>query len=177
MKKIFSLAICVLLLFCLSACKLTQSTQNNDLSKSIQNENKASLIRALTATDDVTAIQSFEIINEYSANPTMISDNNDLNFLKKYYYSHTYPTDELHKLFTFPNNQIINVKVNDYINTLYLMKDGSIAMQQMCGDSEVEEVSYEVYKADNQYMLDEERLIELLKKYNGYAENVNQITQ
>lgn len=177
MKKYFLLTICVLLLFCLSACNLTQSAQGDNSSEGIQNENEASLIRALTATDDVAAIQSFEIINEYSANTTIISDNNDLNFLKKYYYSHIYPTDELHKLFTFPNNQIINVKVNDYINTLYLMKDGSIAMKQMCGDSEVEEVSYEVYKADDQYMLDEKRLIELLKKYNSYDGNLNSITQ
>ncbi len=177
MKKYFLLTICVLLLFCLSACNLMQSTQSNNSSESVQNENKASLIRALTATDDVTTIQSFEIISEYSANTTIISDNNDLNFLKKYYYSHIYPTDELHKLFTFPNNQIINVKVNDYINTLYLMKDGSIAMKQMCGDSEVEEVSYEVYKADDQYILDEKRLIELLKKYNSYDENLKSITQ
>ena len=57
------------------------------------------------------------------------------------------------------------------------MKDGSIAMKQMCGDSEVEEVSYEVYKADDQYMLDEKRLIELLKKYNSYDGNLNSITQ
>ena len=56
-------------------------------------------------------------------------------------------------------------------------KDFAIQMKQMCGDSEVEEVSYEVYKADDQYMLDEKRLIELLKKYNSYDGNLNSITQ
>ena len=48
------------------------------------------------------------------------------------------------------------------------MKDGSIAKKEMCGDSEVTDVSYELYRAEEKYMLNEERLIELLKKYNGY---------
>lgn len=38
------------------------------------------------------------------------------------------------------------------------------------GDSGVpeSEVPYEIYTADNEYNLTEERLIELLKKYDGY---------
>lgn len=173
MKKIFSIIIGVILLFCLSACKSTPSPQSNNLSESNQNEYEPSLIRALSATDDVTAIQSFEITHKYSAKTTIISDNNDLKFLKEYTYSHIYPTDELHELFIFPENAIINLKINDYTSTLYLIKDGSIVMRQMNGDSGVTDVPYKVYKADDQYMLDEQRLIELLKKYNGYDASLN----
>lgn len=171
MKKLFLIAFCVILLFCLSACSSSSLQQNNNSSQLTQSENVQTLIAALTATDSVDKIQNFEIIHEFDGVGTIISDNNDLKFLEKYTYSHIYPSDKLHGLLLFPNNYIINLKVNGYTNNLYLMKDGSIAMRQMCGDSGVTDVPFEVYKADNQYMLNQERLIELLKKYNGYNED------
>lgn len=168
MKKIFLFALCITLLICLSACNSSPSQQNNNSFEITQAANEIPLIRTLTATDTVDAIKSFEIIHEYNPTPTEITDKNDLKFLEKYTYSHIYPSDKLHELFLFPNNYRIIIKLNASENTLYLMKDGSIVKQQMCGDSGVTDVPFEVYTADNQYMLTHEKLIELLKKYDAY---------
>lgn len=167
MKKLFSIILCVTMLVCLAACK-TPSAPTNNSSEINQNEYELTLIRALTATDDVSSIQSFEIIHEYSSDGTIISDSTDLKFLEKYTYSHIYPSDKLHELLLFPNTYIINITINDTVNKVYLLKDGSIVKSQMCGDSEVTDIDFDVYTADSQYMLTQERLIELLKKYDGY---------
>ena len=60
--------------------------------------------------------------------------------------------------------------VNGFETSMYLLKDGSIVKKEMCGDSGVpeSEVPYELYTANNDSTLTEERLIELLKKYDGY---------
>lgn len=164
MKKLLSFAMCIILLFCLSACKTKQPA--NDSSTTDTVEQSVSLVRVLTATDDVKNIESFEIVHRYG-DPTEITNKDDLKFLEKYYYSNVYE-GELHELLTFPKNQRINIKVNGYSNTLYLMDDGSIVISEMKGDSEVKETSFEVYKAESGYMLNSKNLIKLLKKYNAY---------
>ena len=168
MKKIFLFALCGVLMICLSACGTSTSQQTDVSSEITQNENERTLIRALTANDTVDAIKSFEITHEYSPTPTEITDKNDLKFLEKYTYSHVYPSDKLHELFLFPDNYFITIKANGSESKLYLMKDGNIVKQQMCGDSGVTDVPYEVYTADSQYMLNQENLIDLLKKYDAY---------
>ena len=168
MKRIFLFVLCIILLICLSACSSSSSQQNSNLSEITQNSNEGTLIRALTATDTADTIQSFEITHEYNTNPTLITNKDDLKFLEKYTYSHIYPSDKLHELFLFPNNYFITIEVNGFKNKLYLMKDGSIAIKQMCGDSSITDVPYEVYTADDQYMLNQESLIKLLKKYDSY---------
>ncbi len=168
MKKIFLFALCSVSLVCLTACSSFPSQQSNISSKISQTKNQITLIRTLTATDTVDAIQSFEITHEYSPTPTEITDKNDLKFLEKYTYSHIYPSDKLHELFLFPDNYFITIKVSVSESKLYLMKDGSIVKQSMCGDSAVTDIPYEVFTADNQYMLNQKKLIELLKKYDAY---------
>ncbi len=166
MKKFLSLALCVLLLLGLSACKSNKS-KNKATSSDAAKDTTPSIVRALTATDDLTEIESFEIVHKYSDYPTKITDIGDLEFLSKYFYSNAYE-GQLHELYAFPKNQIIYIYVNGYKNTLYLLEDGSIVMQEMNGDSESPDVSYEVYKSEAEYMLTAGRLIALLKKYNGY---------
>ncbi len=129
-----------------------------------------SLLLTLTGTNDTSDIKIFQIIHKYGGVTTDITDKDDLAFLDKYIYSHQYPQNELHKLFTFPETQMIKVETDfaDY-TTMYLMDDGSIAIQTMNGDSGVSEISYDVYTADNKDILDEKALIKLLKKYGGYT--------
>lgn len=168
MKKIFLFALYGILLICLSACSPSPSQPNSNSSEFTESDNIRPLMRTLTATDTVDHIQSFEIVHEYSPNATVITDKNDLKFLEKYTYSHIYPSDKLHELFLFPDNCFITIEISGFKSKLYLMKDGSIAIQQMCGDNGVTDIPFEVYTADDQYMLNRERLIELLKKYDGY---------
>lgn len=163
MKKL-AILICVLLLLSASACKSSDSKQSDDAPKS-NAENSVTLIRALRGTDNISVIKSLSILHEYSANETEITDSSDWAFLEKYTYSHIYPTEELHEVFTFPKTNII--QIDDFAEQLYLMKDGSIVKREMCGDSGVEDVPYEVYKAEEKYMLNEEKLIALLKKYDN----------
>ena len=159
MKKLFAFTICLAILFCFTACD------------SAENDSSNSLVRALTGTDDLTSITKFEIIHGYGDSVTEITDISDLKFLKQYTYSHPYPSEKLHELFLFPNNLIINYKLDGSDErSMYLMEDGSIVKTVMYGDSEVEETSFEVYTANEKYMLNTERLKSLLIKY---GEKVN----
>ncbi len=153
----------VVLIIVTSVCLLTNPI-------TVKAENNGSLLLAITGTNDVNQIKGFEIIHKYGGITTDITDTNDLIFLNEYTYSHEYPQKELHKLFTFPENQMIKVE-SDFQNhqTMYLMKDGSIAIQTMSGDNGVTDISYDVYTADKEYMLNEKALIKLLKKYGGYT--------
>lgn len=164
MKKFITLIICILLLLSASACKTSVSKPSDNSSKP-NTENSISLIRALRGTDNIFIIKSLSIVHEYGADKTEITDSNDWTFLGKYTYSHIYPSEELSVLFTFPGTNII--QIDNSGEQLYLMKDGSIVKQEMCGDSEVTNRTYEVYQAEEKYMLNEEKLITLLKKYDN----------
>ena len=128
-------------------------------------QNEQTLIMALIGDDNTDAIDKIEILSgEYDV-PVQISDKNDFAFLTQYYYSHLYPSEKFHELFLFPENSIMNVWINGAQSVMYLTQDGSIVIQEMCGDNGVEERNYEVYTAEDKYVLTEEKLSDLLKKY------------
>ena len=164
MKKFITYIICMLLLLSASACTTSDSKPSDNSSKS-NTENSISLIRALRGTDNISVIKSLSIVHEYGTDKTEITDSNDWTFLEKYTYIHIYPSEELSVLFTFPGTSII--QIDDVGEQLYLMKDGSIVKQEMCGDSGVDNRTYEVYRAEGKYMLNEEKLI-TLKTHNAY---------
>lgn len=170
MKKVFVLVMVLGLCFGLCSCKKAEPTQSNNSVESNIYEYKTTLIRNLTATENVGEIESFAINYENSADTVFITDKNDLEFLLNYTYGGRFPTDRLHELYVYPPYCVLTATVNGYETTMYLLKDGSIAKKEMCGDSGIpeSEVPYEIYTADNEYNLTEERLIELLKKYDGY---------
>ncbi len=129
------------------------------------------LLPRLIGSSDVALIDNFKITHGYSAIATSITDKSDFKFLEKYTYSHLYPSDQLHKLFLFPENAIIELNSgNINVWQLYLMKDGSIAVMRQVVNNGVTETKYDVYTADKEYSLDEDALIKLLKKYDGYNE-------
>ncbi len=160
----------IMAIIAISVCTLT-----NPLT--VKAESKGSLLSALTTTDNINEIYTFEIIHKYGGITTDITNNDDLEFLKYYTYSHEYPQKELHKLFVFPENQMIKVEsdfqTDQTIQTMYLMNDGSLVIQAVNDDYSDTEVTYDVYTADSKYMLDEQALIKLLKKYGGYTINQN----
>ncbi len=165
MKRILIFIICALLIISVSACKPLDLHQR-DNSSELSSQNSRTLIRRLTGTDNIQLIESLSILYLYSPETTAITENKDWTFLEKYAYSHIYPGEELHELFTFPSKiSIIEIKYNGFENQVYLMKDGSIVIKEMCGDSEVDEVTYEVYKADEKFALNEENLKRLIEKY------------
>ncbi len=170
MKRILALVMVLGLCFGLCSCKKAEPNQNNTSVASNNQEYKPTLIRNLTATENVGEIESFAINYENSADTVFITDKNDLEFLLNYTYDGRFPTDRLHELYVFPSYCVFTATVNGSKTTMYLLKDGSIAKKEMCGDSGIpeSEVPYEIYTADNEYNLTEERLIELLKKYDGY---------
>ncbi|MBQ0083732.1 MAG: hypothetical protein KBS52_03080 [Clostridiales bacterium] len=75
------------------------------------------------------------------------------------------PADKLEELFVFPDTHTIQIKTSFSTVCLYVMKDGRIVKQVMCGDSEVQEKDYEVYSADEKHLMTKQRLTDLLKKY------------
>lgn len=164
MKKFLMCIICLLSILSISSCS-TIDLQPNDFSSALSSEKGVTLIGALRGTDNISSIKSLSIVHEYGADKTEITDSNDWTFLEKYTYSHIYPSEELSVLFSFPGTNII--QIDDVGEQLYLMKDGSIVKREMCGDSKVEDVPYEVYKAEEKYILNEEKLIALLEKYDN----------
>lgn len=152
MKRLFALLICIVLIFSLTACN--------------SGETKLTLVRALTGTDDLKSITKFEIIHNYGDSVTEITDYSDLEFLKKYGYSHIYPSDKYHELFLFPKNCLIKFKLSDADDrTMYLMPDGSLGLIKTEVKDGVEVFLCEVYTAEEKYMLNTERLKTLLQKY------------
>lgn len=172
MKRILALVMVLGLCFGLCSCKKADPTQSNNSVESNIDEYKTTLIRNLTATENVGEIESFAINYKNSLGTVFITDKNDLEFLLNYTYGGRFPTDRLHEVYVYPPYCVLTATVNgsETEETLYLLKDGSIAKKEMCGDGDVPESerTYEIYTADNEYNLTEERLIELLKKYDGY---------
>lgn len=170
MKKAFVLIMVMGLFLGLCSCKKAEPPQNNTSIESNTDEYKTTLIRNLTASENVGEIEKFEINYENSTGMVLVTDKQDLEFLLKYTYNGRFPTDRLHEVYVYPPYCLLNATVNGSETSMYLLKDGSIVKKEMCGDSGVPESerSYEIYTSDNEYKLTEERLIELLKKYDGY---------
>lgn len=165
MKKVLAFLICALLILSASACgSLEVKEDNNSVNSS--SEYSEILINA-------NVLYSISIHNVYDEELARISVKEDWAFLSKYTKSHTLTKEETNKLLVYPDTHII------YLNTIsddgeevvfgkiYLLKDGGIVKRQMCGDSGVKDVPYELYKAEEKYMLNEEKLITLLKKYDN----------
>lgn len=170
MKKAFVLIMILGLCFGLCACKKAEPTQSNNSVESNVGEYKPTLIRNLTASENVGKIEKFEINYENGAGTVFVTDKQDLEFLLNYTYNGRFPTDRLHEVYVYPPYCLLTATVNGFETSMYLLKDGSIVKKEMCGDSGVpeSEITYEIYTVDNEYKLTEERLIELLKKYDGY---------
>ena len=167
MKRIFVLILSLCLVLGLCACKKEGSAKSNNSQANDSEEYKTTLIRNLTASEDVSNIESFKIEYKNAAEPIFVTDKNDLEFLKEYTYGGDFPTDRLKELYVYPPHCLITVNESE---KMYLLEDGSIAKEVMCGDSEVPESerTYEIYTADKESRLTEEKLIALLKKYDGY---------
>lgn len=158
--------IAIILVLCL--CSLLCSCHKTAPSQTDSTE-QTTLIRSLTATEQIENIDSVEIHSEMCAEPILITDKKDLTFLQKYTADGDFPADRLHELYIYPPYCTLTVTVNGFEETLHLLEDGGIAKKVMCGDSGVPEAekSYEIYTADRKYRLTEERLTRLLEKYGG----------
>lgn len=159
MRRCLSVIIFLLMVLSISAC------EKNNLSRS-DFEGSGTLARALTGADNIQIIERLSILYKCNPEATAITDNKDWTFLEEYTYSHVYPNEELQELFTFPSKiSIIEVEINGFNEQLYLMNDGSILKRTMCGDSEVKDISYDVYKTEEKNYLNEEKLKKLIEKY------------
>ncbi len=164
MKKLFVLIVIIVFSLNLCACQRTTPTESNNSNTNISGEYKTTLIRNLTASEDVSNIESFKIEYKNVAEAVFITNKDDLMFLKEYTYGGDFPTDRLHELYVYPPHCLITV--NESIK-LYLLEDGSIAKQVMCGDSGVPESerTYEIYTASEENRLMENKIISLIDKY------------
>ena len=165
MKKILPFIMCVLLVFSASACGSLEVKEDNN---SVNSSSEYSEILINT-----NLLSSISIHNVYDEELIRIPVKEDWAFLSKYTKSHTLPKEEKHKLFAYPDTHIIHFNIISdegkevVFVKVYLFNDGSIVKRQMCGDSGVTDVPYELYKAEEKYMLNEEKLITLLKKYDN----------
>lgn len=165
MKKVLAFLICALLILSASACGSLEVKEDNN---SVNSGSEYSEILINT-----NLLSSISIHNVHDEELIRIPVKEDWAFLSKYTKSHTLTKEETNKLLVYPDTHII------YLNTIsdegkevvfvkvYLFNDGSIVKRQMCGDSGVTDVPYELYKAEEKYMLNEEKLITLLKKYDN----------
>lgn len=124
------------------------------------------LLRNITASDDLNNIDSITVLDETCIAKPYPMDKDNIEFLQKYTYNHYRVTkkeyaEQLLKDKTEFGLKIIT-KTGEEIY-LYIMQDGSIAIRQMCGDSEVPDISYDFYTADKENQLTKEKL-ELLSE-------------
>ncbi len=172
MLAIFFLII-ILLIFC--SCKeknaishtssdplTTESTNLTADNQLVTDAERTSvLLRTVTASDDLDNVKSIAILDETCIVLSTLIDKEDMEFLQKYTYSH-YRTDKRENWDEWlKNNSVLCLNVDTKtcgVSSLYLMQDGSIAIQQMCGDSEVPEISYDFYIADEEDKLTKEKL-------------------
>lgn len=168
MKKILALIICILLLLSTSACKKLDSKpvdSSSQISSETEIELELNLLRRLTGTHDITEIESLKIIYNNNSKEAVITDIKDWEFLKKYVLIDTVSYYEKEKLIASPKTNFLVIGTSK--EDIYLLNDGRIIKQQMCGDSGVktEDRDFEIYKADKKYILDEKALNKLLEKY------------
>ncbi len=102
---------------------------------------------------------------ENNSKTLKITDIKDWEFLKEYVYSNEISFAKKEKLTNSGKTNLIKIGLSE--QEIYLLKDGTIIKQTMCGDSGVKEEdrTFDVYKAKEKYMLNEQRLGDLLKKY------------
>ena len=125
------------------------------------------LLRNMTASDDLNHIESIKILSGTCATGApVITDKKDLEFLQKYTYSHYRSTKKEYAEQLLSDKTDFGLEVVTKTGEkiyLYVMQDGSIAKRQMCGDSEVPEIAYDFYTADKENQLTKEKL-ELLSE-------------
>ena len=164
MKKIISMFLILILVLGFSGCKSSKVIEDNSSTNSIS-EYSEMLI-------NTNLLSSISIHNVYDEELVKIPVKEDWAFLSKYTKSHTLPKEENHKLLAYPDTHIIHLNIStDYeeiaFEKVYLFDDGSIAKGEMSGDMGVTHITYDIYVAEEKYMLNEKKLITLLKKYDN----------
>lgn len=153
---LFSVAIVLTLCSCKSKDKIPETSSTSEIT-----ETSNTLLSQLYANNDLNNIKNITISLSTCAVIPPLTDKDDMEFLQKYTYSH-YRTDKRENWdgWLKENSDLSLTVITKSLATtnLYLMKDGSIAIAQMCGDSEVPEISYDFYMADKEYMLTKEKL-------------------
>ncbi len=160
MKKCLLVIVSIILALSLCGCKSTSVEENNN-SSAPTNESTYPLFY------DISVIENFEIWHGYELDSTLITEKEDLEFLKEYKYAYTIFEEELDEVFAFTKTNILKFEFNGLERNLYITKDGNIFEKVISGDSEVEEVEFNVFKAEGNYCLNEQRFVELLKKYDN----------
>ena len=138
-----------------------QSTNAPTNSQTVDDTIAKTLLHRISANEDINTIECITISDKTSTEFSSLINKQDMTFLNKYTYSH-YRTDKRENWDGWlQENSILRLTVDtksqgEYY--LYLIQDGSIAIQQMCGDSEVPEISYDFYTADKENTLTKEKL-------------------
>ncbi len=164
--KIFTILFSVIFALSLCSCKEKDKTQLS--STPTTTPNSRTLLWAISASDNLNNIGGIRIVTaSCTIGAPVINDKADMEFLQNYTYSNSRTTkkgleNQLLKDKTNYSFEVVTKNQSKYF--LYLMQDGSIAIQQMCGDSEVSEISYDFYTADKEDMLTKEKLESLTSK-------------
>jgi Ribonuclease G/E len=130
----------------LSGCKSSKVIEDNSSINSISEYSEI-----LINTD---LLNSISIHDVYDEELVKIPVKEEWAFLSKYTNNGTLPKEENHKLLAYPDTHIIHLNMisdeGDEVvyEKVYLFNDGSIAKQEMCGDSGVTDKTYDVYKAE-----------------------------
>ncbi len=169
-KTIKILAVLFSAAIALTLCSCSKKDKTQLSSTPTTTKNSRTLLRTMTASDDISNIAEIKIISGTCATGApVITHKEDLQFLQKYTYSHYRCTkkeyaEQLLKDKTDFNLEVVTKAGENFY--LYVMQDGSIAIAQMCGDSEVPEIAYDFYTADKENTLTEEKLEELSNEEN-----------
>ena len=158
--KILAVLFSIALALTLCSCNKKDITQLSSTSTTTQNSR--TLLRTKTASDDISNIERIKILSGSCATGApVITEKNDLQFLQKYTYSHYRSAKKENSEQLLKDKTDFSLEVVTKAETkfyLYVMQDGSIAIAQMCGDSEVPDIAYDFYTADKKNTLTKEKL-------------------
>ena len=155
----------VILTFC--SCK----TKNNidsvstvpvskDDSSNVDNTTQT-LLRRISANSDLDTIERIMICEETCTSVSPLMDKQNFVFLQKYTFSHTKTDKRENWPDWLKTNSTLTITINTKTQgtySLYLIGNGSIAIQEMCGDSETPEITYEFYTAKDEDVLKKENI-------------------
>ena len=167
--RLLAILFSAIILFSLCSCKTRENTDltssTSILKETSPNEDNSTdtqlLLRRISANGDLNTIESIIVREETCTDNAPFMDKENFDFLQKYSFSHT-KTDKRENWYGWlKENSTLTLTVTtktqgDYL--LYLIQDGSIAIQEMCGDSEAPEITYEFYKAETQDVLTKENI-------------------
>lgn len=165
--KLFALLFAIFTALTFASCKAKDDVGHTSSAPIVEQQNddisneQQTLLKRIIVSQDLNAIKNITISDATNDSTATITDKDKMAFLQKYEFSKTLTDKRENWDVWLKENSTLNLLVDTTMQgeyNLYLINDDSIAIQEMCGDSEVPEITYEFYVAEEKDRLTKEIL-------------------